>query len=165
MKKTNYVITLFFIILLTNCSIIHKQRLKSTSKYIKLLSVNDAKTIQIENEYVKIYFNLNNVIKLIEIDNNNFNKKKIKTFLLSNFENKPFYLINNFKLKDSNEVILYHIIWKLLKDGKAKILYKKTQTFVKKIEFVKISDFSGKQEYFKIIDGDIFLTKIISVGE
>ena len=68
-------------------------------------------------------------------------------------------------LKTFEQEAIFPVTWKLLKEGKAKVFYNRDNGFVNEIEHVKINDFSGEQEYFRIIGGDIFLRKIITIGE
>ena len=151
-----------FMLVIQSCGLVNMQRMRARTQAIKLQSINTSQSLQVYNEKVKIYLAFSDVIKEAESEKQINSNKKFKEFLIEN--NEPILLVNNLQLKGTNEVILFDIVWELLKEGKATIKYLDNNT-IDVIELVKISDFSGKQEYFKVKGGDIFLSRILSIGE
>lgn len=159
MKKV--LIIFVFVLAIQSCGSVNMRRVKTSTQVIELQPLDASKSLQLYNDHVTYYLDLSDVIQKAEVDKKVENNLRFKEYLKE--INDPILLTNNLQLKGSNEAKLFEIVWKLLKEGKAKVNYFGNDVDV--IELVRISDFSGEQEYFKIKDGDIFLSRIISLGE
>lgn len=137
--------------------------MKSQSQYIRLQLSVSRDTFLVYNNYVKIYFSYSDMLALLNEENTDIDKSDFKEHFKK--YNEPIFLESNMLLKTFEQEAIFPVTWRLLKEGKAKIFYNKDNDFVNEIEHVKINDFSGEQEYFRIIGGNIFLRKIVTIGE
>ena len=156
-------ITLNLLLICSGCASISKANMKSQSHYIKLQLSGSGDTLQVYNDYVKMYFDYSDMLALLNKNSTDIGKSDFIEHLKKNSE--PIFLESNMLLKTFEQEAIFPVTWKLLKEGKAKVFYNRDNGFVNEIEHVKINDFSGEQEYFRIIGGDIFLRKIITIGE
>jgi len=156
-------ITLNLLLICSGCASISKAKMKSQSHYIKLQLSGSGDTLQVYNDYVKMYFDYSDMLALLNKNSTDVGKSDFIEHLKKNSE--PIFLESNMLLKTFEQEAIFPVTWKLLKEGKAKVFNNRGNGFVNEIEYVKINDFSGEQEYFRIIGGDIFLRKIITIGE
>ena len=156
-------IVLILVLFLSSCASVSKSTVKHQSHLVKLQRLESDNWIQVNNEFVNILLDFSDVILALKEDSLNVDNNSLIELLKKN--KRPYNFENNLLIKNQNEASVFLVVWNLLKIGKAKVFYKKDDTFVNVIEFVKVRDISGEQEYFKIVEGDIFLSKIISLGE
>lgn len=164
MKRiANLHIILVLLLFLPSCASISKSKVKHKSHKIKLKQLESDSWVQVSNEFVNILLDFSDVTHALKENSLNSNYNSLIELLKNN--DKPYNFENNLQLKNQNEASVFLVVWNLLKIGKAKVFYKNEDVFVNEIEFVKVHDINGEQEYFKIVGGDIFLSKIISLGE
>lgn len=162
-RLLNILVAIVLLLFVSNCASTNKSKVKHQAQIIKLHNLESDNWLQINNEYITIYFDLSDVIGILE--NDSLDKSNIELLEYIGNDNVSFNLLNNLKLESQYEAAVFPIVWNLLKNGNARVYNKKTDSFVNEIEFVRIKYISGEQEYFMLIKGDIFLSKTITIGE
>jgi hypothetical protein len=157
-------ISLFIVILLlSSCAIINKNKVNTI--YIK---GNNKERVGVEGEKYILYVSLiklkqhlekaeNKTKEEIELEEK-LDENKIDTLTIEKAE-------SNLVLKTSVQEGIYPAIYNILNKGEVAIYDKRKDEFVKKIQIVQVKGrYGGKQVHYKI-NGELFLTRLISIGE
>lgn len=166
MKKEFIIIILTSVLTLSSCgsSFIAKQ--KSRNIKVKPIS-NISIKVGTENEKVKILFDKGDLIQMFQKEYANYSDPGINQIIkeLKSYKNDFIFNDKNSKgkMNYSSFELMFH---ELLKEGKTKILDKKTKTEIERFKYTFVRDKLGGEEcYFSFKSGEEFYEITLALGE
>jgi hypothetical protein len=141
-----------------SCAILKKQTVDLYCKTERII---------LEDEKYRLYLDENRVRQYLEGIHDKSNEDKKLLSLLKDTDDtlsikKP---ANNFSLKGDCQIAIFPILCDFLKKGSCSIVDKQNNQFVRKLRIVSVNDkFVGRQVNF-IINEDVIITHILSLGE
>ena len=156
---------LMMLVLLNLVSCISLQKKdKVRIKEIKLKEINSEAKLVVVNDVVKIYLDSELLLKAIEEDGISKDEKELLNFIDN--EDKPeIRLIDDFNITYPRQDALYPILWDMILKGSVRLFELVSNSYLTEIKYVKITDFSGEQEYFMTMNGEKFLIRNRTLGE
>jgi len=162
MIKQKILITLVIINLVSCISLPKKD--KVFIKEIKLKEINSEAKLVVVNDIVKIYLDSELFLRVIERGGISNDEKELLNYV-DNTDNPEIRLVDDFNITNTQQDVLYPILWDMILKGRIKLFELKSNSYLTKIKYVKINDFSGEQEYFATMDGERFLIRNRTLGE
>ena len=157
-----YILICIIVLLGTYCS-----PLRTGIKYSAIevtLKDNIDTTFIMTNPIASIYLDKRDVLNIAE---KNPSKQNLELINFIN-ENEVIQLSlprNSYDVGSDIQQSAFYIMFSLVRKGKARIFNSSYNKFEEKISYIRTQDLSGQQEHLAIIDGDIFCTKVVSIGE
>lgn len=162
MKNLNIILIIVNLFLIGCASMPRGEEEKT--KLIRLKEQKESTRVTVHNKIVKISFNTDDIKKLLKEVHS---PESLKLLEYINSEAAPVIEIpqNNLQIKNDYQEALFPLIKELLLAGQAEVIDVKDNIEVDEIVFISLSGLNGKQVSFKFKGGDIFYTKILTLGE
>jgi len=142
----------------------------ATQNYVRTKTINlqhEKGRIVVEDEKYRLYLDVNQVQQYFE-DKPIRSEEDEKLLLLLKSNNDTLIIknpTNNLSLKEDNQVAIFPVLYDFLKKGNCSIIKKQDSMYVKKMRVISVKDnFVGHQVNF-IIDKDLYLSCVFSLGE